>query len=335
MNEEKQGITIAGTLIADVFHELDSYPQQGYLSTVRNISHNIGGTGNIILDLAKLDKNLTVNVCALVGNDEAGNALRDVLAQYPNVNTQPITIEGKTSTTLVMNAVDTKQRTFFFIPAASDAFCEKYIDWNKVDAKIFHLEYLLLMKQVDSPDSEFGTHAAKILYEAKKRGMITSIDVVSEQGNRASTVVGAALRYTDICCINEAEAEAITGIPFDENSDVQIERVLPIIEKLRDLGVSKWIVIHTPKCGYGYDCEKEVFSVVPSLKLPSGYIKGTTGAGDAYCCGILYGAYKNFSLKQAMELARACATCSLSENNGSDGMRSYLEVMQIEKLCNA
>lgn len=334
MLSEKQGITIAGTLIVDVFHELDSYPKQGYLTTVRNISRNIGGTGNIILDLAKLDKKLTINVCALVGDDDGGKVLREILAQYSNVNTKPITVQGKTSTTLVMNAVDTKQRTFFFIPAASDEFCEKYIDWNKVDAKIFHLEYLLLMKQVDSPDSEFGTHAAKILYEAKKRGMITSIDVVSEQGNRASTVVGAALRYTDICCINEMEASAITGIAFDENMLFTTEKVLPIIEKLHNFGVSKWIVIHTPKIGYGYDCEKNELSVLPSLKLPRGYIKGTTGAGDAYCCGILYGAYKNFSLKQAMELARACATCSLSENNGSDGMRSYLEVMKIAKGLN-
>ena len=66
------------------------------------------------------------------------------------------------------------------------------------------------MKKVDELDGDFGTHAAKILNVAKERGMITSIDMVSEQSERVKSVVIPALKYTDICCINESEAEAIT-----------------------------------------------------------------------------------------------------------------------------
>ena len=327
----KQGITVAGTLIADLFYEIDSYPKQGYLTTVRAQSHNIGGTGNLILDLAKLDGSLTVKVCALVGRDESGDALREILAGYPNVDTDAVTVCGESSRTLVMNAADTKQRTFFFVPAASDIFCEEYIDWDKADAKIFHLEYLLLMKRVDTPDAEYGTHGARILHDAKERGMMTSIDVVSEQGDRGARVIGAALRYTDICCINEAEAEAATGVVLTEDGQPVPERIPQAIDRLRELGVSKWIVIHTPKCGYGYDCERGEYVTVASLDLPRGYIKGSTGAGDAYCSGVLYGAYRDFSLADSMRLARACAACSLSENNGTDGMRAYDEVMALEQ----
>ena len=103
------------------------------------------------------------------------------------------------------------------------------------------------------------------------------------------------------------------------------------IEKLRQLGVGKWIVIHASSCAYGYDCENAKHVFLPSLELPKGYIKGTTGAGDAYCSGILYGAYREFSLEKSMRLARACAVCSLSENNGSDGMRSYDEILEVEQ----
>ena len=329
MNGKKQGITIAGTLIADVFYGVDSYPEQGCLSTVRESSRSIGGTGNIILDLAKIDSELTVKVCALIGEDAEGNALRERLLKYPNIDTQAITVQGQTSTTLVMNAADTKQRTFFFIPAASDAFNEEYIDWGKVRSKIFHLEYLLLMKRVDESDDVYGTHGAKILFEAKKRGMITSIDMVSEVSERAKQVVGAALRYTDICCINEVEAECVTGVQLRQDGELVETNVALAIKKLRELGVDKWIVIHAPSCAYGYDCENDENIFVPSLELPKGYIKGTTGAGDAYCSGILYGAYREFSLEVSMKLARACAACSLSENNGSDGMRSYNEVLEV------
>ena len=56
-------------------------------------------------------------------------------------------------------------------------------------------------------------------------------------------------------------------------------------------------------------------------------IKGTNGAGDAYCSGILYGASQGWDLEKSMILATACAGCSLSEENGTDGMRSCQEVL--------
>lgn len=326
----RKGITVAGSLIADIFYEIDTYPDQGFLVSVRNTSLNIGGTGNMILDLAKFDKDLTVKVCAIIGSDKGGKHLETVMSQYPNIDTQNVTVEENSSVTHVMNAADTKQRTFFFEPAASDKFGMDYINWDTIDTKIFQLEYLLLMKKVDSPDDEYGTHGARILAEAKKRGMITSVDVVSEQSDRAKNIVKAALKYTDICCINESEAEAVTGIDMTENGKVVAEKAFEAIEKIKELGVSKWIVIHAPKCGFGFDCETGEKFVVPSLELPEGYIKGSTGAGDAYCSGILYGAHEDKTLGDAMKFARASAACSLSENNGTDGMRSADKVIALE-----
>ena len=327
----KKGIIVAGSLIADIFYEIDTYPNQGFLVSVRDSSLNIGGSGNMILDLAKFDENLKVKVCAIIGDDKGGKHLQKVLASFPNIDTENVTIEENSSITLVMNAADTKQRTFFFVPEASDKFGMDYINWDTVDAKIFQLEYLLLMKKVDSPDSEYGTHGARILAEAKKRGMITSIDVVSEQSDRAKNIVKAALKYTDICCINESEAEAVTGITMTKDGEIIPEKAFKAIEKIKELGVSKWIVIHAPKCGFGYDCETGEKITVPSLKLPKGYIKGSTGAGDAYCSGILYSAHEDKSLEDAMKFARASAACSLSENNGTDGMRSADKVIALEK----
>lgn len=331
MKSTKKGITVAGSLIADVFYEIDTYPAQGFLTQVRATSMHIGGSGNIILDLAKLDENLKVKVCAIVGRDAGGKNIMSVLSQYPNIDTANVTIEENSSVTLVMNATDTKQRTFFFVPEASDAFGEEHINWDTIDTKIFQLEYLLLMKKIDSYDNEYGTHAARILSEAKKRGMITSIDVVTEQSNRAQGVVKAALKYTDICCINESEAEAVTGIEITKDGVVRRDKAFEAIDKIKSFGVSKWIVIHAPQLAFGLDCETNERFTVPSLNLPEGYIKGSTGAGDAYCSGILYGAHEDKSLESAMKLARSCAACSLSENNGTDGMRSYDEVMLLGK----
>lgn len=330
MGSARKGITVAGTLISDVFYRIESYPAPGLLTNVLSTEKHIGGTGNIILDLAKLDTELTVRVCALIGQDENGENLLSILSRYKNIDTKSISIGDTTSTTIIMNANDTKQRTFFFVPGASDVFDLSYIDFDALNTKIFHLEYLLLMKKVDAPDAEFGTHGARILYEAQRRGYLTSIDVVSEQSNRAKGIVPCALKYTDICCINEYEAEAVTETALSENGVLQREKVPAALKKLAALGVKKWAVIHAPLESFGLDVETNTLVRVPSLDIPKSYIKGTTGAGDAYCAGILYGAHEGFDLERSMRLARAAATCSLSESNGTDGMRSYHEVMQAE-----
>ena len=210
MKKTKNGIAIAGSIIADMYYEIDTYPNQGFLTQVRTTSFNVGGTGNLIIDLAKLDSDLNIKVCAIVGKYEKGTEIIKTLEKFPNIDTNGITVSGESAVTMVMNAEDTKQRTFFYIPGANEVFDESYINWDCIDSKIFHLEYLLLMKKVDELDGDFGTHAAKILNVAKERGMITSIDMVSEQSERVKSVVIPALKYTDICCINESEAEAIT-----------------------------------------------------------------------------------------------------------------------------
>lgn len=321
-----KGIAVAGTLIADTFYKVDTYPKQGNLTNIRDTVSYIGGTGNMLIDLAKLDPSIPLKASAIIGEGSNGRMMRQELEKYPNIDTRNITVQGRSSVTLVMDAQDTKQRTFFFQAAASDIYEEKYIDWDVLDADIFHLEYLLLMAKVDSEDAEYGTHGARILHDAREHGMKTSIDIVSEQSDRAARVVSAALKYTDYCAINEVEAEAVTGIELTGEEGLTEENARQALESLREKGVTTWAVIHSPQCGYGLDCRTGEFVRVPSLHLPTGYIKGSNGAGDAYCTGILYGAYEDMTLEQAMELGTACAACSLSETNGTDGMRSLEEV---------
>ena len=77
MKDARKGIVVAGSLIADVFYEIDTYPDQGMLTNIRDTSRNVGGSGNLILDLAKLDEHLPVEVCAIVGCDENGDYIQN------------------------------------------------------------------------------------------------------------------------------------------------------------------------------------------------------------------------------------------------------------------
>ncbi|MDD2973115.1 MAG: carbohydrate kinase family protein [Lachnospiraceae bacterium] len=325
----KNGIAVAGSLILDQHYMVETYPEQGKLTNIRGTDRSVGGTGNLIMDLAKIDETLPVKVSAILGTGGNGRFVKNTLSQYPNIDLCNIVERGDTSMTMVMNAMDNNQRTFFYLPAGSDEYDMECIDWERIQADIFQLEYLLLMKKIDEPDPEYGTHAARILHDARAHGMKTSIDMVTTSDGKGGEIVKASLKYTDYCTINELEAEMITGIRILENGVLDDGKAYAALKAIKACGVSSWVVIHSPSCGYGLDCVTGETVKVKSLALPKGYIKGTTGAGDAYCAGILYGAYREMSIESAMKLGTASAACSLSDTSGTEGMRSYEEVRKV------
>ena len=62
------------------------------------------------------------------------------------------------------------------------------------------------------------------------------------------------------------------------------------------------------------DCRTGRICGVPA-ELPKGFIKNTTGAGDAYCAGVLYGAHEDRSLEDSIN-GDCYAAFSLSDNGG-------------------
>jgi sugar/nucleoside kinase (ribokinase family) len=106
------------------------------------------------------------------------------------------------------------------------------------------------------------------------------------------------------------------------------ENLLPALRAMKALGVSTWAVIHCPELGCGLD-EADNYVEVPSLRLPKGWIAGTVGAGDAFCSGVLYSAWKGEDLKSAIEMGTAAAACSLSEPGATEGMRTAEEVRKL------
>ena len=96
-----------------------------------------------------------------------------------------------------------------------------------------------------------------------------------------------------------------------------------------ELGVREKVIIHCCEAGFALDKSGE-FTIVPSLKLPKGFIKGSTGAGDAFAAASLYGLYNEWDDKKILEFASAAAACNLTETDSISGMKPAKE---IEKMC--
>ena len=102
------------------------------------------------------------------------------------------------------------------------------------------------------------------------------------------------------------------------------------LEEIKALGVSTWALIHCPEGSWGLN-ESNTYFMQPSLKIPTSDIKGTVGAGDAFCSGILYGAWKGWTLEESARLAVCAATAALSCQGATEGLCSLEEVMKFEE----
>lgn len=325
----KKGICCAGNMIVDITYPIETWPRQNELTHItEGIQISTGGSVcNTIIDLARLNSELHLKASGYAGHDAEGDFLLSELRKYPNIDLSMVRRDGRTSFTAVMSNNQTKERTFFQHAGANAFYCEKHIDLESLDVDIFHIGYILLLRALDAEDCEYGTKMARLLHDVQQKGIKTSIDVVSESGDRFARLVTPALKYSDYCIINELEAQRITGIMLrDEKDALHAENMPEALSKLKELGVSTWAVIHCPELGCGID-ENGNYHMFPSLQLPQGWIKGTVGAGDAFCAGILYAAEMEMSMLEALKLGACCAAASLSEVSASDGVGAFSEVM--------
>ena len=69
------------------------------------------------------------------------------------------------------------------------------------------------------------------------------------------------------------------------------------------------------------------YTRVDSLVLPEGYIKGNVGAGDAFCAGVLYSAYRELPMEESLRLGVAAAVCSLRSEDATGGMVGAAEAI--------
>lgn len=311
----KNGIAIAGSILVDNINEISAYPSAGELTKIKGVQKSVGGcVPNVAIDLKRICPDLTVKAVGKIGADENGEYVKEVLSKN-GVEIEDISVgTDKTSFTEVMS-VSGGQRTFFTYAGASADFGVNDVPMSALNVKMLHLGYFLLLDKIDNGDGE------KILKSAQEIGVKTSIDLVSENSDRYSIVL-PCLKYVDNLIINEVEAGALTGIePIKEN-------LRAITEKLMSHGVKERIIIHTPELGVCLS--KDGFTCVPSYNLPKDFIVGTTGAGDAFCAGALFGIYQGKSDKEILEFASASAVAALSSADATSGLRTEQE---INELC--
>ena len=224
------------------------------------------------------------------------------------------------------------ERTFFHAKGANAELDPDDIDLKALNCSILHAGYLLILEQFDKEDPEYGTRMARFLKKAQDEGIKTSIDIVSDTLGNYNKIVVPALRYCNYVIVNEIEATAVYKInPRKPNGELDLEAVKKAMLNMKKDGVKDKVIVHAKEMGICLDVKSGEFTENKSLTIPKELIKGSVGAGDAFCAGALYGIYNNYADEETLRFAAAAAATSLFADNSTDGMRSKAEIEKIIK----
>lgn len=133
---------------------------------------------------------------------------------------------------------------------------------------------------------------AAVFRAAKEQGILVCADMTKRKNGETTADVAEALRYVDYLFPNDAEAMLLTGK----------DTVEAAAQDLLDAGVGTVVV----KCGAEgcYILNRQGAFRVPAEEAVT--CLDSTGAGDSFVGGFLYGLSQNLSLDECARLANRC-----------------------------
>jgi sugar/nucleoside kinase (ribokinase family) len=198
----------------------------------------------------------------------------------------PNLLKSSSPTGRVLSLVtpDAQRSMFTFLGAASETQPSELVQCDFQDAAIVHVEgYLLFNRNL----------ILSALNQAKKAGALISLDLASFTVVEESKEILTELieRFVDILIANEDEAKAFTGYS-DETKAIEA------LSKSADIAVLK-----IGKNGSYIANDGKIIQVAP---MGDGEAVDTTGAGDLWASGFLFGLINGYSLEKCGRLGSAC-----------------------------
>ena len=240
-----------------------------------------GSACNTILGIGKLGGK--ARFIGKRGNDDLGALLESTLKEH-NVDPRLFVSESPTGRVLSIVTPDAQRSMFTFLGASAETKPEEMLTSHFEDAALVHLEgYLLFNEQL----------LLAALKAAKHHNALISLDLASY------TVVEAARHilpeiihdYVDIVIANEDEARAFTG--FNDE-----DKALQALAQAADIAILK--------VGKRGSMVSHYNSITRIERMGSGAAVDTTGAGDLWAAGFLYGYINDYPIDHCGRIASAC-----------------------------
>ena len=230
----------------------------------------------------------TVRLLTVLGDDEAGkNVLRRMEQVGLDTGSVRIRPDLRTSVNVVLVKPD-GQRCFLTDPKSS----QRMLRLEDIPMPFpAETEILCFASMFVFPLMKTREMAA-VFRSAKEQGILVCADMTKRKNGESTADVAEALRYVDYLFPNDAEAMLLTGK----------DTVEAAAQDLLEAGVGTVVV----KCGGSgcYILNREGAFRVPAEK--NVVCLDSTGAGDSFVGGFLYGLSQDLPLEECARLANRC-----------------------------
>lgn len=288
--------------------------QEDTLSEIRKYTSGMkihrstgGSAGNTVCALAALGAN--PGFIGKVGQDETGAFFGDTLRQR-GVNALLATCDLPSGIASTFISTDGERTFGTYLGAAATLRAEDLSRKMFAGYNYLYIEGYLLQ------DHDLMLRAVQL---AKEEGLQVCLDMASynvveaERGFFDQLIV----KYVDIVFANESEALAYTGkAPHEALEEIASKCSIAVV-----------------KTGKEGSLVKKGTEVIQLLSCPVDNVLDTTGAGDFYAAGFMYGLTCGYSLEKCVQISTILATAVIQEVGTTLPAKKWDEIkLNIESL---
>lgn len=288
--------------------------QEDTLSEIRKYTSGMkihrstgGSAGNTVCALAALGAN--PGFIGKVGQDETGTFFGDTLRQR-GVNALLATCDLPSGIASTFISTDGERTFGTYLGAAATLRAEDLSRKMFAGYNYLYIEGYLLQ------DHDLMLRAVQL---AKEEGLLVCLDMASYNVVEAERDFFDQLivKYVDIVFANESEALAYTGkAPHEALEEIASKCSIAVV-----------------KTGKEGSLVKKGTEVIQLLSCPVDNVLDTTGAGDFYAAGFMYGLTCGYSLEKCVQISTILATAVIQEVGTTLPAKKWDEIkLNIESL---
>lgn len=286
-------IVIGDANIDLVVAGMSELPEPGQEIFVRNMSIHVGGGAALFsMALAKLGLRLAFN--GILGADEFGQYVRE---HFNSCGIDTTYIQNSSLGTGISIAINPEKDRSFISYLGSNA---------ELSLKQLQLSSVAMANHVHLTGYRGRRNHAEFMAtvrQIKALGATTSIDVGWDETGEWFSGIFELMNAVDVFFMNEAEASHYTGL----------ESMQQIVQQCAQ---------HTDHIVIKLGAAGAVAAIDGKIKFRSGFqvpVVDTTGAGDSFNAGYIYGFLTGQPTEQCLLYGNACGAMSVSKAGGSTG----------------
>jgi ribokinase len=288
-----------GALNFDRLFKVEKIAESGTEVNVIDEKGSPGGSAaNTIYGLAKLG--VDCGFVGAAGDDSEGKSILNDFKEV-GVDTSRIRVVDEPRTGIVIGFVDDKgERALYVSPGANSKIRKEDVDMDYLgSSKIVHMSSFVDQKQFEIQKETCESLAGQVKI---------SICPGALYARRGMSQLNPILGCSDIVFLNRKETEELTGKDYVEGSKDLLELTQGIVA----------VTLGDEGC---YVIDKEGEYTVPSAPKEA---VDTTGAGDSFATGFLYGILLNKNPEQCGKIGNIVASKSIE----SIGARTCLPTVE-------